>query len=116
MKERTPWADAACSRPGETAAMKITSRLQRLILDAAIDRSDIHGTLTADAGARRDFLGSLELNPALGFCLGAGLARLELKLWIEELRRLRACELEEGCERQSELFVDRWRMMPVRLA
>ena len=37
---------------------------QRVILDAAIDRSVIRGTLTA-AGEQREFHGWLELNTAL---------------------------------------------------
>ena len=52
---------------GETTlvAMNTTTPTQRLILDAAIDRSVIHGTLTAASGDRRDFHGWLELNTAL---------------------------------------------------
>jgi len=46
-------------------AMKTATPKQRLILDAAIDRSVIHGTLTAPSGDRRDFHGWLELNTAL---------------------------------------------------
>jgi hypothetical protein len=38
---------------------------QRVILDAAIERSVMRGTLTAAAGERREFHGSLELNTAL---------------------------------------------------
>jgi len=38
---------------------------QRVILDAAIDRSVIHGRLTVPSGDRRDFHGWLELNTAL---------------------------------------------------
>ena len=45
--------------------MKTATPKQRLILDAAIDRSVIHGTLTAPSGDRRDFHGWLELNTAL---------------------------------------------------
>ena len=45
--------------------MKTATPRQRLILDAAIDRSVIHGTLTAPSGDRRDFHGWLELNTAL---------------------------------------------------
>jgi hypothetical protein len=98
-------------------AMKITTPEQRVILDAAIDRPVIHGTLTAPSGAKRDLHGWLELNPALDFCLGAGLARVKLELWIEEtLHRFPVPKLEDGCERQRQLFVDRRRAMPVRLA
>jgi hypothetical protein len=38
---------------------------QRVILDAAIERSVIRGTLTAATGERREFHGWLELNTAL---------------------------------------------------
>ena len=38
---------------------------QRVILDAALERSVIRGTLTATGGGRRDFHGWLELNTAL---------------------------------------------------
>ncbi len=53
--------------PGETrlVVMNTSTLTQRLILDAAIDRSVIHGTLTAPYGDRRDFHGWLELNTAL---------------------------------------------------
>ena len=53
--------------PGQTTlvAMNTATPTQRLILDAAIDRSVIHGTLTAPSGHRRDFHGWLELNTAL---------------------------------------------------
>jgi len=43
--------------------MEISNR--RVILDAAIDRSVIHGTLTAPTGERRDFHGWIELSTAL---------------------------------------------------
>jgi hypothetical protein len=52
------------------AAMNITPREQRVTLDAAIDQSVIHGTLTAPSGARRNFHGWLELNTALEAILG----------------------------------------------
>ena len=53
--------------PGQTTlvAMNTATPTQRLILDAAIDRSVIHGMLTAPSGDRRDFHGWLELNTAL---------------------------------------------------
>jgi cytochrome P450 len=50
------------------------------------------------------------------FCLGAGLARLELKLWIEEtLKRFEAIEPDGDCERLSSTFLNQWYSMPVRL-
>jgi cytochrome P450 len=50
------------------------------------------------------------------FCLGAGLARLELKLWIEEtLRRFDRIEQDGDCERLSSTFLNQWYSMPVRL-
>jgi hypothetical protein len=49
----------------DSLAMNAATLGQRVILDAAIDRSVIHGTLTAPSGARRDFYGWLELNTAL---------------------------------------------------
>jgi alpha/beta hydrolase fold len=50
------------------------------------------------------------------FCMGAGLARLELKLWIEEtLRRFPSIELDGECERVSSTFLDQYRSIPVRL-
>jgi len=45
---------------------------RRLILDAAIDRSVIHGTLIAPTGDRREFHGWLELNTALEAMLATG--------------------------------------------
>jgi cytochrome P450 len=50
------------------------------------------------------------------FCLGAGLARLELKLWIEEtLKRFPQINLEAGSERVSSTFLNQYRSMPVTL-
>jgi len=43
---------------------------QRVILDAAIERSVIRGTLTGPTGERREFHGWLELNTALEALLG----------------------------------------------
>ena len=48
------------------------STTRRLILDAAIDRSVIRGTLTGSAGHRHDFHGWLELNTALEAMLDTG--------------------------------------------
>jgi cytochrome P450 len=51
------------------------------------------------------------------FCLGAGLARLELKLWIEEtLRRFDTIEPDGSPERLSSTFLNQWYSMPVHLA
>jgi len=48
------------------AAMKIAPRKQCVTFDAAIDRSVIHGTLTAASGARRNFHGCLKQNHDVG--------------------------------------------------
>jgi cytochrome P450 len=51
------------------------------------------------------------------FCLGAGLARLELKLWIEEtLRRFPEIDLDGDTERVSSTFLNQYRSIPVALA
>ena len=51
------------------------------------------------------------------FCMGAGLARLELKLWIEEtLRRFDSIELDGESERVSSTFLNQYRSIPVALA
>ena len=47
-------------------------RRQRVILDAAIERSVIRGTLTPATGARREFHGWLELTTALEAILTDG--------------------------------------------
>ena len=44
---------------------------QRLVVVAAIDRSVIHGTLTAATGEGREFHGWLELNATLEAVLNA---------------------------------------------
>ena len=51
------------------------------------------------------------------FCMGAGLARLELKLWVEEtLKRFPDIELDGECERVSSTFLNQFSSVPVRLA
>jgi cytochrome P450 len=51
------------------------------------------------------------------FCMGAGLARLELNLWIEEtLRRFGQIELAGDCERVSSTFLNQYRSIPVALS
>jgi cytochrome P450 len=51
------------------------------------------------------------------FCLGAGLARLELKLWLEEtLRRFPDIRLDGDSERVSSTFLNQYRTIPVALA
>ena len=50
------------------------------------------------------------------FCLGAGLARLELKLWFEEtLRRFEEIEIDGESERVSSTFLNQYRSIPVKL-
>jgi cytochrome P450 len=50
------------------------------------------------------------------FCLGAGLARLELKLWIQEtLQRFPSIELNGNPERLSSTFLNQYRTIPVTL-
>ncbi len=51
------------------------------------------------------------------FCLGAGLARLELKLWIEEtLKRFPRISLDGETERVSSTFLNQYNSIPVVLA
>jgi cytochrome P450 len=50
------------------------------------------------------------------FCLGAGLARLELKLWIEEtLRRFPELSLDGESDRLASTFLNQYRSIPVSL-
>jgi hypothetical protein len=56
--------------PGRATLAAMTK--QHVILEAAIDRSVIRGTLTASSGERREFHGWLELSAALEAMLGAG--------------------------------------------
>ena len=50
------------------------------------------------------------------FCLGAGLARLELKLWIEEtLRRFPRLSLDGDSDRLASTFLNQYRSIPVAL-
>ena len=80
-------------------------------------RPVIPGTLTARSGDRRDFHSWRELNPVLDFCPGTRLARVKLELGIKEtLHRFPVPKLEDGCERQTQLFVEGSRAMPVRRA
>jgi len=53
------------STSGDTRCMQSTTPTRRVILDGAIERSVIRGTLTGPAGERREFHGWLELNTAL---------------------------------------------------
>lgn len=48
------------------------------------------------------------------FCLGAGLARLEMKLWLEEtLRRFPGLRLDGEGERLASTFLNQYRRIPV---
>ncbi len=50
------------------------------------------------------------------FCLGAGLARLELKLWIEEtLKRFTRIELDGDSERVSSTFLNQYMHIPLAI-
>ena len=59
--------------------MKIVTPRRRLTLGAAIDRSVIHGTLTAPTGDRRDFHGMTEPLVHPGSRLGPGRATGSLR-------------------------------------
>ncbi len=48
------------------------------------------------------------------FCLGAGLARLEMKIWLEEtLRRFPRIRLDGEADRVSSTFLNQYRSIPV---
>ena len=48
------------------------------------------------------------------FCLGAGLALLEMKLWLEEtLRRFPDLRLDGEATRLASTFLNQWRTIPV---
>jgi len=48
------------------------------------------------------------------FCLGAGLARLEMKIWLEEtLRRFPEMKLDGEPTRLSSTFLNQYRTIPV---
>lgn len=50
------------------------------------------------------------------FCLGAGLARMELRIWLEEtLARFPTMHLDGEPERLQSLFLNQYRSIPVRL-
>jgi len=50
------------------------------------------------------------------FCLGAALARLELRIWIEEtLKRFPEMQLDGPGRRMESLFLNQWKTLPVRL-
>jgi len=51
------------------------------------------------------------------FCLGASLARMELRIWIEEtLKRWPAMEVDGDLQRVQALFLNQYTSIPVRLA
>lgn len=50
------------------------------------------------------------------FCLGAALARMELRIWIEEtLERWPDMQLDGPGARMQSLFLNQWKSLPVRL-
>ncbi|WP_320669445.1 cytochrome P450 [Patulibacter defluvii] len=67
-----------------------------------LDRPDIAEHQAFGAGGRH-------------FCLGAALARLELRIWIEEtLRRMPDLRLDGECNRVRALFLNQFNSIPVR--
>jgi hypothetical protein len=59
-------------RPAAAPATLSAVSTQRIILDAAIERAVIRGTMTVATGERRTFHGWLELNAALEAILERG--------------------------------------------
>lgn len=99
--------------PVSTSAQATSSRSGTCPATATRQRSRTPTASTCAANPTHQGFGGGERH----FCLGAGLARLELKLWIEEtLRRFSAIELDGACERVSSTFLNQYRTIPVTLA